>query len=190
VATSDAVACVGETIKALLQGGLAPIVASSDVIISTPDDFKNFAPSNPSVTIFLYHVCINAEMRNTPGPPNASRAPALPLELRYLITPWTKRTFDAHRIIGLIAQLLNDRASLTFSDLQTTGVCAGVWLTDDTVQLLMESIPVEQHYDIWEPTEIPYKLSLAYLARVIGIDSNLPVGGPPVVNAAFQGVTP
>lgn len=190
MATSDAVACVGETLKSLLQGGLAPIVAAGDVIISTPDDFKNFAPANPSVTLFLYHVCINAEMRNTPGAPNASRAPALPLELRYLITPWTKTTFDAHRIIGLIAQLFNDRASLTFSDLQGPRPCANVWAVDDTVQIIMESIPVEQHYDIWEPTEIPYKLSLAYLARVIGIDSNLLVGGPPVINANFQKAAP
>jgi hypothetical protein len=149
-------------------------------VLATPDDFKTFAPAKPSVTIFLYHVSINGERRNFPTA--GGGLPDLPLDLRFLITPWTKTTRDAYLIIGRIAQLLYDRALLTFSDLQ----CSGVWSSNDTVEIMMESIPVEQHYDIWEPTEIPYKLSLAYLARVIGIEAEPATDGPPVINAGFQ----
>ena len=189
MATSEAVAFVGDTIKALLQDGLKALVSPGDVLLSTPDDFKNFAPLQPSVTIFLYHVGINGEMRNTPRGSlvsGASQIPALPLELRFLVTPWTKIARDAYRIIGLIAQLFYDRAVLAFGEL----LGDQVWSPDDTVEIIMESLPVEEHYDIWEPTEIPYKLSLAYLARVIGIDSTLSTTGTPVVSATFPQGTP
>jgi hypothetical protein len=81
----------------------------------------------------------------------------------------------------LIAQLFYDRAVLAFGEL----LGDQVWSPDDTVEIIMESLPVEEHYDIWEPTEIPYKLSLAYLARVIGIDSTISTTGAPVVSATF-----
>jgi hypothetical protein len=186
LASTDAIACLGDTIVALLQDGLSGVVAPADVLLSTPDELKDFQPLSPSVTVFLYHVRVNAEMRN--GPPRvllngATRRPPLPLELRFLVTPWTQETRDAYRIIGLITQLFYDRAKLGFGDL----LGAGVWEVDDTVELVMESLPVEEHFNIWEPADIPYKLSLSYLARMIGIDSTIVKSGAPVAVANVQG---
>jgi hypothetical protein len=186
VATTDAIAFLGDTIVAMLQNGLAGLVAPADVLLSTPEEFQNFTPLQPSVTIFLYHVRINAEMRNGRPHPTVGQRPALPLELRFLVTPWTKDTRDAYRIIGAAALLFYDHSVLTFSELRG----AGVWAPDDTVELVMESLPVEEHFDIWDPTDIPYKLSLSYLARIIGIDSTLVVPATPVTVATVPGATP
>lgn len=180
MATTDAIAFLGDTIVALLQTGLSGLVAPGDVILSTPDHFKTFQPIAPSVTVFLYHVRINAEMRN--GPPRIpTKPPALPLELRFLVTPWTQRPRDAYRIVGAIARTFYDRAILGFSDLLGTNV----WAPDDTVELMLEALPVEEYFDIWDPSDIPYKLSLSYLARVVGIDSARVTGGGPVAVATF-----
>lgn len=182
MASTDAIAFLGDTVVALLQDGLSGLVAPADVLLSTPDQFRDFQPLAPSVTIFLYHVRVNAEMRN--GPPRvllngATQRPPLPLELRFLVTPWTQETRDAYRIIGAIVQLFYDRAKLGFSDL----LGANVWASDDTVELVMESLPVEEHFNIWEPADIPYKLSLSYLARMIGIDSAIVKSAAPVAVA-------
>lgn len=183
MATTDAIAFLGDTLVALLREGLDGVVAPADVILSTPDDFKAFTPLQPSVTVFLYHVALHGEMRNAPrrsGLNGVPRRPSLPLELRFLVTPWTRRARDAYRIIGMIALAFYDHPVLSFGELQGDGV----WAADDTVELLMESLPVEQHYDIWEPTDIPYRLSLAYLARVVGIDSAVRVAAAPVAQAS------
>jgi Pvc16 N-terminal domain len=182
LATTDAIAFVGDTIVSLLQTGLSGLVAPADVILSTPDDFKDFAPRQPSVTIFLYHVGINGEMRNGPSGPafNGSGPPALPLDLRFLITPWTQDTRDAYRMIGAIAQVFNDHAVMGFGEL-----LGDVWGTDDTVELIMESLPVGELFDLWDPSNIPFKLSLTYLARVIGISSAVPAEAAPVAVATF-----
>jgi hypothetical protein len=186
LASTDAIAFLGDTIVALLQDGLSGIVTPADVLLSTPDQFKDFQPLAPSVTIFLYHVRINAEMRNGPPRvlPNGSlRRPPLPLELRFLVTPWTQDTRDAYRIIGAIAQVFYDRAKLGFGDL--LGV--NVWDIDDTVELVLESLPVDEHFSIWEPADIPYKLSLSYLARLVGIESTIVKSAAPVAVATVQG---
>jgi hypothetical protein len=174
---------------ALLQSGLSGLVPPANISLSTPTEFKDAPPRPPAVTVFLYHIRIHGEMRNAPRRPLAGGAvqrPALPLELRFLITPWTQLTRDAYRIVGAIAQVLNDRTVLRFGDL----LGAGVWAPDDTVELVLESLPVEEHYDIWDPTDLPYRLSLTYLARLIGIDSAVVISAPPVAVANFQKVGP
>ena len=186
MASTDAIAFLGDTLVALLQDGLAGLVLPANVTLSTPDEFKNFAPRQPAVTVFLYHVGIAGELRNAPRrslPSGATQRPALPLEVRFLITPWTQLTRDAYRIIGAIALHLYDHAVLGFGEL-----VGSIWAPDDTVELILESLPVEEHYDIWDPTDIPYRLSLTYLARIIGIDSMLTNNAPPVVLATFPQV--
>lgn len=190
MATSDAIAFFGDTLVSLLQEGLQGLVVPANVILSTPTDFKDFAPRQPAVTVFLYHVHICPELRNGPRPllaDGSRRRPPLPLELRFLITPWTQDTRDAYRIVGAISRLLHDHAVLGFSELQGG---TDVWALDDTVELLLEPIPVEEHYDIWDPTDIPYRLSLTYLARLIGIDSVAASEAAPVVSATFPGAGP
>jgi hypothetical protein len=189
LANFDAIAFLGDTLRALLRtelNGLG-LVTPADVLLSTPSEFKNFAPTRPSVTIFLYHVGVCGEMRNAlrRSSSGIAQRPSLPLELRYLVTPWTQATRDAYRIIGAIAQVLHDHAVLGFGELQ-----GDVWAPEDTVELILESVPVEEHYDIWEPTDIPYRLSLAYLARLVGIDPAVAAGGPPVAVASFPGAAP
>ena len=187
MATTDAIAYLGDTLVALLQDGLAGLVLPANVTLSTPDEFKTFAPRQPAVTVFLYHVGIAGEFRNTRRrslPSGGTQRAPLPLEVRFLITPWTQVARDAYRIIGAIALHLYDHGVLGFSQLR-----GGIWAPDDTAELILESLPVEEHYDIWDPTDIPYRLSLTYLARIIGIDSTLTSNPPPVVVANFAQVS-
>ena len=186
MATSDAILGVGNTLLSLLSRGLDPLVAANQVFLSTPSDFKNFTPKQAIVTIFLYHVGVHGEMRNaqrnTVG--GDGGRPLLPLELRFLVTPWTQHVSDSYRIVGAITQLLNDNSVLHFDELAATS-SDDIWAPDDTVELILESLPVEDLYDIWAPTDLPYRLSLTYLARVIGIDSLISTRAPPVAMATF-----
>jgi hypothetical protein len=188
MASVDAIAFLGDTIVAILQKELDELVKPNvvSVLQYTPTEFKNFAPVTPTVTLFLYHVAICGEMRNARSRSiGGIQVPSLPLELRYLVTPWTRAPGGSYLIIGAIAQVFYRHSVLNFGELLGSG-----WAPDDTVEIILESVPVEEHYDIWKLTDIPYRLSLTYLVRLVGIDADQPEAPPPVAAATFPELLP
>jgi len=184
MATADAVRDLADTLVFLLRAGI-PAVDPSKITVATPDEFDALRdPAKPNITIFLYRIAVNPEMRNAPRrlrPDGSTQPTPLPLELSFLITAWAKDTRDELKLMGRILQVLYDRRELGAADL--VGVS---WEPDDTVQLLLESLPLEDHYRIWDANEVPYRLSLTYLARVVGLTSNEVVNEAPVVDAHFD----
>ncbi len=187
MAGSDVLRDTAETIVFLLRAGIpTPMVDPTRIQVATPDEFESLRdPAHPNITVFLYRIGINPQMRNNPrrllADGRLQRQP-LPLELCFMITAWAKDTRDELRIVGKILQILYERGELGASDLVGSS-----WENDDTVQLILESLPLEDHYRIWDATEVPYRLSLTYMARVIGISATEAIVGPPVVHAIIGG---
>lgn len=166
MATDAVVRDMSDTMVALLKAGVPPLVNANDILLSTPDDFQA-DPPQPTITVFLYRITLNPEMRNGPRrllPDGRLTRPLLPIDLHFMITPWARQTSGELAVVGRILQVLYDRAELGPADLQGNS-----WERDDTVQLVLESLPIEDHYRVWETTDVPYRLSLTYVARVIGI---------------------
>ena len=181
MATRDVLSDAGETLAELIRAGVSSIVTPSNVKLTTADEMRDSPPDQPGVTVFLYDIGTNPELRNAPPTPGFSR-PRLALDLRYLITPWAADAGTAHQICGHILQALYDNASLVGGDLLGSS-----WGADDTLQILLETLPVSEHHYIWEPANIPYKLSLAYLLRVVGLDPSSPDTSAVVTTATTGG---
>jgi hypothetical protein len=185
MATADVLRDMGDTLVYLLRAGIpGSIVDPANIFVATPDEFMTSTrrPSRPSPSSCTAsrstRRCATARAASCPTA-NGSR-PLLPLELSYLITPWAKETRDEFRIAGRVLQVLYDRAELGPADLQGTS-----WAADDSVQLVLESIPLEEHLRIWDTTELPYRLSLTYQARVVGLEPAEAEEVPPVAEAIF-----
>jgi hypothetical protein len=172
---------MSETLLQKLQVALNGIVPSGNVLIATPDSFRDLP--RPACTIFLYRVCVNPVMRNGPRVNvrlGETSRPLLPVDLSYLITPWGKSSEDEHQILGAALQALYDQAELGRGDLVGSS-----WLPDDSVQLILETLSLEEHFCIWETVQLPYRLSLTYIARIIGIAPSETETTSPVVSAIF-----
>ena len=186
MARVDVIADMSQTIVDLLTPALAPLPC--DVRLSNTDEYRTFAPMAPTVTVFLYHMAINAELRNNAprmlGGGTVAR-PFLPLELRYLITPWATQPITGHRMLAHVMRRLSP-----FQTMERKYLSGDSWDEDDTVQLLPQNLPVDEFHDIWDPAEIPYKLSISYVARVIGLDSADADDFPIVTSASFIGPPP
>jgi hypothetical protein len=184
MAGAEALRDMGETLVYLLRVGMAAsgFTPAPDVKLATPDEFDGFDnPRTPVVSVFLYRVGVNPEMRNGPRrtlPGGKTTRPLLPLELGYLITPWANQASEEHWLAGLVVQTLYDHAELGPADLQGDS-----WAPGDSVQVILETLPTDEHYRIWDTTNLPYRLSLTYLARVVGIEPLEATGAAPVVEA-------
>src|SRR5581483_3604891 len=169
MATSQAIRDTGETLRALLVAGVGPSVPTVNVEVTTSDAFSSLqSPQQPAITIFLHRVAVHPEMRNGPPrrlPDGTLTRPLLPLELSFMITPWARSTSDEHLLAGLVLQTLYDGAELGAAELQGAS-----WESGDSVQIVFESLSSEEHYRVWDTVGLPYRLSLTYLVRVVGIE--------------------
>lgn len=181
MASPGVVRDMSATLKQILRGALDGVIAADNVIVSTPDSFKELP--RPSCTIFLYKVAVNPVMRNGPRvvvKPGVTSRPLLPIDLSYIMTPWGKTPEDEHQILGIVLQSLYDNSELGFGSL-----IGDSWLPDNSVQLVLETLPIEEHFCIWDTVGLPYRLSATYRAQIIGIAPALVDTVPPVTRAVF-----
>ena len=184
MATADAIRDTGNTLLFLLRNAIdSSIVQPANIVLSTPDDFQA-EPDQPVITVFLYRIAIHSELRNSPRrilPDGRNTRPLVPLELFFMITPWARVTSDEYRIAGRVIQCFYDNAELGPSQLQGSS-----WEEGDSVQIILESLPIDDHYRIWDSSSLPYRLSLTYRVRVVGIEPSQAFAHPPVTEARFR----
>jgi len=181
MATSDVVKDMSQTLIDLLKIG----TTAGDVRLVSPDDFVGLVGSATStLSVFLYRIVVNSELRNAPRrhlPDGTIRRQPLPLELNYLITAWAGDRDSELRLIGQTLRTLYDHSELGPADLHGAS-----WEAGDTVQLVLDTLPIADHYCIWDANETGYRLSLPYTARVIQLTAAALPGPAPVVHADFH----
>ncbi len=160
--------------------------------------------TEPVITVLLYRVLEHAELRNAPPrvlADGTTTRPLLPLELCYLVTPWGVRRDESpasdalaaeeeHRLLGVILQAAYDHPEIGRAELfETAG--ASIWSPTDSLQLILESLPLEDHHRIWDSSELSYRLSVTYRLRVLGLEPSRRTRTSPVSEADFgYGVGP
>jgi len=163
--------------------------AGVQVHLVTPASFQQLGTATtPTITLFLYQIAENAEMRNQVIrrlPDGRESRQPVALELGYLITAWAGRATESgfsvandeaaareeSRLLGVVLQTLSDRAELAASQLSEEDPANPVFRPEDSVQVFLDSLPIEDHYRIWDASQLSYRLSLTYRVRVVGIDS-------------------
>jgi hypothetical protein len=173
-------------------------ISPVDVRIATPHAFSSLKTvEQPTISLFLYRVIENAEQRNAPPrrlPTGEVRRQPMVLELCYLITPWGSRgatpadtdrdaTAEEQQLLGLILQALYDRPELARAELHDPG--GDVWGATDSLQVVCESLPLEETARLFDASELPYQLSATYRVRVLALDAVRSRAVSPVLDADF-----
>lgn len=195
----------GQTVAELVRQHLSRLnISNVTVEVVTAAAFSALATTQaPFISIFLYQVATNPEMRNWTQSLLPDGSPArqpLPLELNYLITAWGVRqpndpasdslaAREEARLMGAVLQALYDNAEVGASDLVTTTAVnppAPAWHANDSIQLVLQTLPVETHYRIWDAAELGYRLSIVYRARVTSLEPTPPLPIPVVTDAELE----
>ncbi|MET3653945.1 DUF4255 domain-containing protein [Dyella japonica] len=162
----------------LLDGDLSDL----EVTLQPPDVARK-GISKAQLNVFLYQVVYNAAWRNQDMPgrvrPGESATPALALNLHYLITAWGRGESDSdaisHRVLAAAMSTLHDRPVLDGNDIRNA-------LPDNDLADQIERVrfaPLPQSVDelskLWTAFQTNYRVSSAYEATVVLIDSQSPV---------------
>ena len=191
MAGPDVIRDTGDTLVAILQAGIPPAVVNpAQILLATPDDFNGLQnPPQPTLTVFLYRIALHTATRNAARlttPDGRVQRQPIPLELNFMITPWARDTRAELLMAGRVLQVLHD-----IGEIGPANLVGASWAATDSVQLVFDSLPLEDHYRIWDSNhDVSYRLSLTYTARVINIAATQLLAQPPVVDALLRiGIT-
>ncbi len=142
---------------------------ATDIVLDAPN---RTVPDTARLSLYLYHVELDPQMRNQPMPAQGTNELLMaPQAVRtyYLLTPLLNLEDQNHLILGRILQTLHDRPFLN----ELAGVPLGDSLGGGSpeLRLSMEQMRLEDISRIWHSMGADYRLSIAYMMRSIIIDS-------------------
>lgn len=171
MATYHAIAATSQAIISLLSeaAGGSEFDGAAFKLIQASNFEK---PQGECITLFLYRVAVNTNRRNLPPrrlPDGRHARPALPVDLHYVLTAWATDAQRQQQLLGWSMRVLEDTPILP-SGLLNMPPEAGAFGATETVELVCDPISLQDMVNVWEALK-PAQLSVAYVARMIAIES-------------------
>lgn len=175
MANFRAIAAVGASLVRLLDHAFAeaPPVAGNTTRagLARTDDLDTTARSqligSHGLTLLLYRVEPNATMRAAWGAAGGAAGRArLALDLHYLLTPWSTSAPFEQAILGRAMQALDETPLLAGALLDA----AGGFVANEALQVAHEELSNEALMRVFDSLTVDYRLSVAYVVRVVRID--------------------
>ena len=156
--------------------------------IPSPNNIEISSPASQDVDylvgVYLYNIEEDLQV-TTPRMVERGRAeltrPPRPFALYYMVFINSGlNAVDIHKIIGKIAQIVNDNNSVRPDELQS-------WLTtqEPPIVLSQAKISLEEKVRVWSAINKPYQISLFYKAAPVYLSSAEVITTPRVVDASF-----
>lgn len=158
--------------------GVPALPAATFTVLSSSRFSSNDAIPDGTVSLFLHRISINNQLRNTRQQANLG---PLGLDLHLLLTVWADDADDEHILLAWAMRELHAHA---FLDRSSLGPEAG-WAVDEQINLAAVDLTPEEMARIWEAAHRGYRLSYAFLARIVRIDVDRTPDGAPVVATRF-----
>lgn len=192
-----AIAAVTATLRHLLEVGLAADPALNDVTVTMqPLDLARTKGSSANqMNVFLYHVLPSGAWRNADIPgrvrPGETGSFPLGLNLYYLLTAFGKENDTvlpfSHQLMGRAMSILNDHPLLGAAEIQNALPNNDLWNQVERVRFTLQPFSVEEIAKLWTGFQTQYRLSVAYEAAVVLIESTRPISTPLPVLMRAQG---
>lgn len=184
-----AIAAVTATLRSLLQATVQKLPGGGTVTTLPPDKAEGAGDAS-RLNLFLYQTTLNGAWRNQSIPtrtkPGETSFPPLPLNLHYLVTAYGDSQDDEadHRLLGAAMRTLHDYTVLKRQDIRDATSLSTI-LKDsaldeqfEPVRIVPELLSVEEMSKLWTTFQAKYRISAAYQASVVLIESTRPVKTP------------
>lgn len=179
MAAYPAIAATSEAVLGLLQSASAG--GEFDGVEFSHYQAGDLAsPMTEGISLYLYRVTVSAN-RNLPpklGADGRRYRPPLPLDLHYLVTAWAETALRQQRLLGFAVRTLEDTPILPSGVLNQHSPEPDVFKPEETVELVHESLTVQDASYVWGVAQTKEQPSLPYVARMVLVDSDVPLDAP------------
>jgi uncharacterized protein DUF4255 len=175
MATFQAIAATGQAMLGLLADAVPkPEFANSQFELYQISNFGN--PMEEGVSLYLYRIAVNGTIRNRPpvtGPDGIRRKPPIPLDLHYVLSVWARSAVKQQRLLGWTIRMFEDVPILPTGLLNNYGPEPEIFQPGETVEIILESLTLQDFNNLWSATKTALPVSVGYVARMVGISSEL-----------------
>jgi hypothetical protein len=189
MATNRAIAATSAAIAAVLE---AAAVADAQLPRFTVGLFQAEQLQKPAegvvIGVYLYRVHLSAVRRDRGlrVADDGTYLASIPLDLHYLVTPWSASADTSQRLLGWAVSVLNDTPVIP-TGLLNTFPGERVFDDDEQIELVWEPLSLPDLYDVWQVSSQRAAPSASYVARAVRIDSQVRVdGGSTVLERQLQ----
>lgn len=183
-----AIAAVTATLRNVLTQGVTadPDLADATVTMQALDRARGNGNNANQLNIFLYHVVPSGTWRNADVAsrvrPGETGQPVLGLNLYYLLTAFgrdndAQRPFS-HQVMGRAMSTLNDHPLLGVDEIKAALPNNDLWKQVERVRFTLQPFSVEEIAKLWTGFQTQYRLSVAYEAAVVLIESAKAITAP------------
>ncbi len=199
--SSVGIAAVSAVLKSILEQGLErqrvaqSLGVAATVSLLAPRALQQTATYTGSqLTLFLYAVTQNGALRNAPFSPRTTQprvmgAPALALNLHYLLTANSSDELHTEALLGAALLQLHETpvlsrdvinqtiASLDASPLSQAIARAGLTEQNESLKITLTTLPMNELAPFWTAIQAPYRPSITFQVSALLIDSGSEDGG-------------
>jgi hypothetical protein len=172
MANTHAIDAISSSLVGLLKDARPNEFSDSKVELYQASDF-NKSPASV-LSIYLYRVAFNPAGRTRSfrlGTDGKRYRPALPLDLFFMLTAWSKTdTKQQQHLLAWAARVFDDYPVLPSSVLNHYANTPS-FQAEESIELTPEFVTQEQLVSIWEVGKQNQQPSLVYVARCVPIDS-------------------
>lgn len=187
MADYDSISNVATSVERLLDRAfetVQPVPGTTKAVLVRTQDLESKSVEGadpvirrPALSLLIYRVDVNRTMRAAWAAVSSRDGQArIPLDVHFLVTPWAENADHEARILGCAMQCLDAQPILSGPLLHPPGR----WTAGEALQISLEDISTENLMRVFDSLPSDYKLSVAYVARVVRIDERRPVGDPQV----------
>ena len=133
-------------------------------------------PMDEGISLFLYRIAANTTRRNLPptvGPDGRRFRPPIPLDLYYIATAWAPTAVRQQRLLGWAIRMFEDVPVLPTNLLNNFGPEPEIFQPGETVELLLDSLTLQDLNNVWGVSKASLQLSIGYIARMLFIQSSM-----------------
>ncbi len=175
MASSLAIAATGQAVLGILASACPrDIFPSAQFELYQSRNFQS--PMEEGVSLYLHRVTPANNIRNLPprvAPDGRRYRPALPIDLHYMMTAWARDSTQQNKLLGWAMRCVEDTSNLPSGVLNEFSPEPEVFRVGESVDLIMETVTVQDHLAVWEIGKPNIQPSIYYTARMIILESAL-----------------
>ncbi|HYV11956.1 MAG TPA: DUF4255 domain-containing protein [Pyrinomonadaceae bacterium] len=135
-------------------------------------------PMEEGISLFLYRIAANTSRRNLPpttGPDGRRFRPPIPIDLYYIATAWAPTAVRQQRLLGWAIRMFEDVPVLPTGLLNNYGPEPEIFKQGETVEIILDSLTLQDLNNFWGVSKSSLQLSVGYIARMLFIQSSMPI---------------